>query len=301
MIVFGTVVADDEAYTRYARPGIDRAQEPDSVVLAFAPVNPMARAMNLLLDAAAAHEDLEALVLLGSHTEILDPELLAKVRAALAPDDVALAGFAGSAGSPTLAWWEQPIVCAPIVHSYAEHGGGVLPGFAWAPTSQPPADADALDGSLLVLSPWAVRNLRFDEALRIGHGTDVDLCRQARAAGRRVVVADLRVVLHHDLDLVENVDLWIEAHKHFAEKWDTGLRADVPDEELRARARQAEAERDAERAIAAGRRLVADAELAALDELIARETASLGWRLTLPLRWGNLQRARLAARRRGAG
>ena len=58
-------------------------------------------------------------------------------------------------------------------------------------------DVDAVDGLLLVLSPWAVRNLRFDaDRFDHFHGYDVDFCFQARAAGRRVVVDDIEL-LHH--------------------------------------------------------------------------------------------------------
>ena len=49
----------------------------------------------------------------------------------------------------------------------------------------PPAEVDTLDGQLLVLSPWAVRNVRFDESLLLGHGYDLDFCLQVRAAGRK--------------------------------------------------------------------------------------------------------------------
>ena len=45
----------------------------------------------------------------------------------------------------------------------------------------------------MVLSPWAVRELRFDESLGKLHGYDFDICMQARAAGKKVVTADFRV------------------------------------------------------------------------------------------------------------
>ena len=81
-------------------------------------------------------------------------------------------------------------------------------------------EVDTVDGFLLVLSPWAVRNVRFDESLVLGHGFDLDYCLQVRAAGRKVVTADLRVVHHHSLELVSDLDLWVEAHMRVAEKWD---------------------------------------------------------------------------------
>ena len=44
------------------------------------------------------------------------------------------------------------------------------------------------------------RDLTFDEALGRQHGYDFDFCLQARAAGKKVMTADLRVVHHHSLD-----------------------------------------------------------------------------------------------------
>jgi len=46
-----------------------------------------------------------------------------------------------------------------------------------------------VDGSLMVLSPWTVRSVRFDEGLRVGYGFDTDYCRQVRGAGRRTLPA----------------------------------------------------------------------------------------------------------------
>jgi 2-polyprenyl-3-methyl-5-hydroxy-6-metoxy-1,4-benzoquinol methylase len=58
-------------------------------------------------------------------------------------------------------------------------------------------DVDTVDGLMMVLSPWAVRNLRFDDARFTGfHGYDADFCFQARRAGRRVVVDDIDVIHH---------------------------------------------------------------------------------------------------------
>ena len=76
-------ISGAEAYRRYAEPGVQLAREPDSEVFAYAAVEPVGRTYNLILDAAAQHEDLEALVLVHSHSEITDPQLCAKVRAAL--------------------------------------------------------------------------------------------------------------------------------------------------------------------------------------------------------------------------
>ena len=183
MIAFGTFVAEDEAYRRYAEPGIARAAEPDSAILAYASVTSLPRSLNIILDAAARHDDLEALVLLHPHTEITDPALCARVRDVLADPDVGVAGAAGARGGNGLAWWEGAVSAAPgTLHYDGYGGGGEFPAFGWAGPSAPLGEVDVVDGSLMVLSPWAVRTVRFDEGLRVGYGFDTDFCRQVRAA-----------------------------------------------------------------------------------------------------------------------
>ena len=148
----------------------------------------------------------------------------------------------GAAACARIAWWEGEVTAAPVVHRYPEHGGGEVPGFAWAaPAAAGPARSTRVDGFLLVLSPWAVRTLRFDEALRLDLGYDVDFCRQVREAGRKVVAADLRVdPSPRRSSWSANVDVWVEAHMQFAEKWDgderpAGLGAPRPPRGGRAR------------------------------------------------------------------
>ena len=288
MIAFGSVLADSEAYRRFAAPGIRRAAEPDSAVHVFGAVGSVCRGNNLLLDAAAAHDDLEALVIVDARTEIADPDLCAKVREALRDPDVALAGPVGARDVETIAWWQGEVSSAPVVHRYYEHGGGEMDGYGWAPVGAPLGEVDALYGFLLVLSPWAVRTLRFDEALSTGHGYDVDVCLQARAAGRKVVTADLRAVHHRPLELIEDLEVWIEGHIDVAGKWDgrwPGRPAEESDWERRAR--RAEAEREAARTVAYSSALRLDAEVLALEREMAEMTDSRSWRLTAPLRWLN--------------
>jgi hypothetical protein len=148
---------------------------------------------------------------------------------------------------------------------------------------------ESVDGLLLVLSPWAVRELRFDETLRRNWGHDVDFCRQARAAGRRVVTADLRVIDHHPLELVDEMAVWVDAHVDLASKWEE----DGPDGDWKPRARRAEAEREAERAIAYSNALIHDARVAELERELAAVTSTLAWRVTEPLRRANALRRRL--------
>ena len=296
MIAFGSAVTEDAAYRRYAEPGIARAAEPDSAVLAFAGVGSIARSYNILLDAAARCDDLEAFVLVHPHTEIAAPDLCRTVRGILRADPRAsVIGSAGGRDVRGAAWWEGTVSAADSVLHYHEHGGGELPAFWMSRRTAPFGAVDAVDGSLMVLSPWAVRSVRFDERLRLAYGHDVDFCRQVRAAGRTVHTADIPLVLHHALDIVEDLELWAEAAIALAEKWE----GDEPDDAAwKARARRAEAEREVTRAIAHGNALAADARVLAAQRALGRATGTLSWRLTAPLRRVNGARAEARARLR---
>ena len=287
MIAFGSAIVDPDAYIRFARPGIQAAAEPHARVFAFEAVGSVCRSNNLLLDAAAGLDDLEALVLVEQQVEILDVDLCAKVRTALADPDVAVAGAMGARGVSGLAWWEGRISMGDVHVRFDEHGGGTLPAGSWTNVFPAPAEVDAVDGRLLALSPWAVRNLRFDEELQLGYGYDVDFCRQARAAGRKVVTADVRAVQHRSLELVKDRELWVEGHIALADKWDPG-----DERNWKARARRAEAERDAARTMSYSAATRVDAEVKSLERELEAMTSSRSWRVTAPLRAINRWRHR---------
>jgi hypothetical protein len=299
MLAFGCSIIMPDAFERCARPGIDRAREADSVVLARAATGSVARSINLLLDGAAELEDLEALVLMHQDAEILVPDLGARVRRVLADPAVAIAGPVGIRGARGLAWWDGEVVHNSAPYRYGESGGGDL---TWRRNpEQEEGEVDTLYGVLLALSPWAVRNLRCDESIGLLHGYDVDLCRQARAAGRKVMGADLPVAHHHSLDLVSQIEIWVAAHMRAAELWDAeepGAAAD--DEAWRPRARRAEASAAAARLLAASKLLQADAtsQYHARELEFVRSTRS--WRMTESLRRGNALRRAIRARLRRA-
>ena len=137
----------------------------------------------------AAHEDLEALVLLHQDVELVDEDFAARIREALSDPDVAIVGCAGAVGVRSIAWWQGAVTWAGLTHRYSEYGGGDFPGSRWDPDPFPPyaepGEVDSIDGFVMVLSPWAVRNLRFDESLGKLHGYDFDICMQAKEASRR--------------------------------------------------------------------------------------------------------------------
>jgi hypothetical protein len=300
MIAFGVSITSPDAYRRFAEPGVRRAAEPDSVVYPFAAAGSIFRSYNLLLDTAAAHDDLEALVLVHQDAEIVDSDFCDKVRRALGEPDVGVVGCVGAIGVRSIAWWEGSVTWASFIHRYGEHGGGDLPAFSWKADEMPPyartGEVDTVDGFLMALSPWVVRNVRFDESLGQLHGYDFDFCLQVRAAGRKVVTADFRAIHNHSLELVSNHDTWVEAHMRIAEKWEGRMGVGDGGGDWKLRARRAEAESEAGRAAAVATQLQADARELELKRALDETTKSTSWRLTAPLRRVNAWRRGLVQR-----
>ena len=216
MFAFASVIASPEKYERCAVPGLALVTEPDSVVAESTDAVSMCSAYNEILDAFAGRDDLEALVLLHEDTEIRDPAFCAKVRARFAEDDLAVLGVAGARGVRSLHWWEGE--CRGRVgetRGLLDFGGLG-------------EDVDSVDGLLMVLSPWAVRNLRFDAATFDGfHAYDVDFCFQARAAGRRVAVEDIDV-FHHTKGGYGDRAAFERGNTAFQAKWGLGAAAPAP-------------------------------------------------------------------------
>ena len=297
MIAFGSSISGAEAYRRYAEPGIRRAAEPDSVVLAYAAVEPVARTYNLILEQAARLDDLEALVLVHPHTEIGQQDFCSRVRRALADPQVGAVGCAGARNVSSIAWWEGQVVCGNVRQRYEEHGGGEVPTVRWTEHLAPPGEVAALDGQLLILSPWTVSNIRFDESLLLGHGFDLDFSLEVRRAGRKLMVEDLEVIHHRPIELVGDLAVWVEAHIQVAQKWDHMLHEPPPDElGWKRRARRAEARRESARSLAMSESLKLDARVLELERRFQDMTSTVSWRLTEPLRALN-HRRRLAGRR----
>jgi hypothetical protein len=272
-------------YERCTRPGIERARESDSVVLAHAASGSVARGFNLLLDRAAALGGLEALVLLHQDAEILDADFCSRLRAVLADQDVAVVGCVGSRGATGIAWWEGDVSWNSAPYHHGEAGGGEL---TWTKGGdQAPGAVDTVYGVMMALSPWAVSNLRFDESIGMLHGYDFDICRQARAAGKRVMTANLRVAHHHSLDLVTQIEIWVAADMRAADAWSEELADDGPDEDWRERARRAEASAAAARLLAASKLLQADASMRHFERELEFVRNTRSWRMTESLRRAN--------------
>jgi GT2 family glycosyltransferase len=227
MIAFGCSITDPAMYAKAAEPGIRRAAEPGSEVIANAAAGSIFRSYNLLLDTVAGRDDLEALVLVHQDAEIVSPDLCATLRDALRDPAVGVVGCVGAVGVRSIAWWEGSVTWASFTHRYDELGGGELPALSWTngdlPAFAHTGEVDSVDGFAMALSPWVVRNVRFDESLGQLHGYDLDFCLQVREARRKVVTADFKVVHHHSLELVSNPETWLAAHMRVAEKWDGRL------------------------------------------------------------------------------
>jgi hypothetical protein len=290
MIAFGSAITAPDVYRRCAEPGFGLAVEADSVVIAQPAASSIFASYNRILDRAAALDDLEALVLAHQDVEIVDVMFAPKIRRAFADPDLGVVGCVGAIGVRSIAWWEGSVTWASFLHRYPELGGGDFPSLTWDRDELPPyaskGEADTVDGLLMVLSPWVVRNIRFDESLGLPlHGYDFDLCLQVRAAGRTVRTEDLRVVHHHSLALVDRPEPYVEAHMLIAEKWQDKMPGVgyVPGD-WRQRARLAEAEAAATRTQGRSWQLQIDARQRRHTRELYDIEHSTSLRVTAPLR-----------------
>lgn len=231
MIAFATCVADPEKYATIAMPGLRATIEPDSVVIEAETETSIFTAYNEILDAVRSLPGLEALVLLHEDTAIREPGFCAKVRDLVALPDVAVVGVVGAREVRSLAWWNAPQRFGRVIESRGAIDFGVGT-----------HDVETVDGLLMVLSPWAVRNLRFDEETFTGFdGYDADYCAQARDAGKRVIVGPLEVEHRHtrqglarsedgEPDVSSAGEAFERADLLWREKW--GIEAPAPEPAL---------------------------------------------------------------------
>lgn len=302
MIAFGSSITKPGVYSRCAEPGIRRAAEPDSEIAARPSIGSIFRSYNAILDEFAGRGDLEALVLVHQDAEIMEQNFCSIVREALRDPDVGLVGCVGAVGVRSIAWWEASVTLASFINRYEEHGGGDLPSFSWewseAPAYARTGEVETLDGFLLVLSPWAIQNVRFDESLGKFHGYDLDYCLQVRAAGRKVVTADFRAIHHRQLEMVPDPTEWVDAHVKVADKWDGRMGIGGGVGTWRERAFRAEAETDSANVLAYTHVIELQARVQDLEHALAETTGSISWRLTAPLRVLEPLRVRRQARHR---
>jgi hypothetical protein len=216
MIVFGIAVSDERQFREIAAPGIERVAEADSRVIPRRYFNSIQVPYNLILDEAARIPDLEAVVLLHQDTEIVDPLLLRKVRQAFANPRVAVVAPIGGTDVRGLAWWKGRSfgrVGAPNVSLDRTMHANVP--FGWHLV-------EAVDGLMLVISPWAAREVRFDERFaRCFHGYDIDYCFQVRERGRQCLVGPLHAI-HYGTWKPAQKEKWVDAELTWQRKWGAG-------------------------------------------------------------------------------
>ena len=203
MIAFATY----GSFGARALQGLKLVAEPDSLFIEAVSEHSIFDAYNEVLDELAARDELEALVLLHDDAEVVDPALCEKLRARLADPEVAIVGVVGARNVRNLAWWNGECfgrVTEP--RGTLDFGGGTHA-------------VEAVDGLFMVLSPWAVRTLRFDAERFTGfYGHDLDICFQAREAGQRVIVDDIAVV-HHTKGGYGDEDTFRRADAAWRQKW----------------------------------------------------------------------------------
>lgn len=202
-IAYGVCVGSWEKVNSNIMPRIvDQPLTLTSGHTAIAPV------YNRILDLYRGRDDLDALILLHDDLEITDPAAEAKFLEPLQDPDVALVGVAGGPGHLGLAWWNT----SPIGHQMTDVMN--------LDFGQRAGDVDILEGSILVFSPWAIDNLRFDERFPGFHTYD-EIGMQARRQDKRVVVVD--VDTHHHTAMgfkSEQSHLqWLEGDRRYREKW----------------------------------------------------------------------------------
>ena len=187
MFAFITPTRRRDVYDRIALPSIRSVAEPDSIVLCRVGDGWMQTRANAMLQELRAVEGLEGAIFLHDDMQLTALALLDILRAEFADPDVAIIGVIGSRGATRLPWWD-------VEETFGTIEVPVLGGDGFWRGRHPTGrhEVHNIDGCLVVLSPWAVRNLLFDEAFGPHyHGWDADLCAQARAVGRKVIVTDL--------------------------------------------------------------------------------------------------------------
>jgi hypothetical protein len=212
-IVYGACVGSTERFEAIAEASI-RKHAPGAPIIVRTGQGSICAAYNSILDEALAHEP-ASVVLIHEDVELQDPHFEENLRALLAADpEIGLVGAIGGRNPRDMAWWDS-----------TERVGSVRDTFWTHQASQADGDVDALDGILIAFSPWALRHLRFDAARFKGfHGYDADVCRQARAAGKRVVVLQTGLFHHTSSPAGSATHAWHEALYAWRAKWVRGSR-----------------------------------------------------------------------------
>ena len=200
VIAYGCCVGSFEKLQRHVLPWI--GDKP--LYMAYNQTS-ISMAYNELLNCGWGYD---AFVLLHDDLEIIDPNFEEKILKALADPDVALVGVAGGYGVGSLAWWNANTIGHQLIDSGTLDFG------------QRTGDVDLIEGSIMVLSPWAIANLEFDEGYGGFHAYP-EISLSARELGKRTIVIDIDTHHHTTLGFksVESAESWAESDRRFQEKW----------------------------------------------------------------------------------
>lgn len=205
-IGFGVCVGSWDKYSEYVQPNAEKA---DHRFLLDNQTS-IAEAYNKILE-DCQEVNLDLLVLQHDDFELLnfsDLELFHKK--SLEDPDIAILGVAGAGNVKSLSWWEGNTVG----HTMMDSGPITFPRLE--------GEVDVVDGMFMVLTPWTIANLRFDEKIVKGfHGYDCDIGLQALAAGKKNFVLDVDS-WHHNITGFKTVEAhqsWLETGTHFKTKW----------------------------------------------------------------------------------
>lgn len=205
MIVYGCCVGSWEKFQRYVVPATQGRW-----VIATSGHSGIVAAYNLILEAVQDERELEALILMHDDLELLDPDAEAKLVAPLADPDVAIVGVAGGGGA-SLYWWEH----GPIGHQRTDVMNidfGTRTG-----------EVTLVEGSVMALSPWLVRNLRFDPQFTYFHGYD-EIGMQVQLHKKKSVIVDVDTHHHNPMGYASehSAAMCRLANKLYQEKWGLG-------------------------------------------------------------------------------
>jgi hypothetical protein len=172
---YGCCVGSWHKFMRYVEPKVR-----GRLTFATSGHSGIVAAYNGIID-SLQHCDVDGLILVHDDLEIMDPDAEVKFRTALSMPGIELVGVAGGGGD-SIYWWEHD----PIGHQLTDKMNidfGRRTGFV-----------TLIEGSIMVLSPWFLRNLRFDPRFTGWHGYD-EIGMQVKTTGRRTYVVD--VDTHH--------------------------------------------------------------------------------------------------------
>ena len=206
---FGCCVGSWDRFNQYVVPHVAGRS-----IVALSGQTSIGAAYNAILDVyryGPSRQDINMVILQHDDLEILEPGAEERIAELMRDQpDIGLVGVAGGSARGGLGWWNHD----PVGHQKTN-----AIDIDFGPRT---GNVDLLEGSLLVFSPWALGNLRFDE--RPGfHGYD-EIAMQAARKGMRVVVADIDTHHHTALgfDNESSHADWLAADQWFRQKWSIG-------------------------------------------------------------------------------